>query len=110
MPAPISETLLTAIPGLSDEDRLLLVLCQEAGGNYIELRQQSWGIGVGWFTQSSVKLAPHQVAELRSSLGISAGSARRATATTLPGEFTKLRVGDSHSREFYPRVVRADSA
>ena len=107
MPTQTTETVLTAIPGLCDEERLLLVLCQYAAGSHMELRQQSWGIGVGWFTQSSVRLAPHQVAELRNSLGVS--SAGRP-ATTLPTQYSRLRVGESRRHDAYPRVVRADSA
>ena len=109
MPTPTTETVLTAIPGLSEEERLLLVLCHYSGGSHMELRQQSWGIGVGWFTQSSVRLAPHQVAELRNSLGVSSAG-RGRVATSVPTEYNRLRLGESRGHDSYPRVVRADSA
>ena len=37
----------------------------------MELRQQSFSAGLGWFTQSTVQLEPGQVAALRNALGSS---------------------------------------
>lgn len=65
-----SEVVLSSIEGSSARERIHVVLCNDsAKGSRVELRQQSWGDGVGWFTQSTVTLAPHQVAELRGALG-----------------------------------------
>ena len=56
------ETTLTAIPA-SETERLLLVLVHSAEhGSRMELRQQSFSKGIGWFTQSTVQLEPSQVA------------------------------------------------
>ena len=68
------ETIVTTLSGQTEEDRLVVVLCQyAAGANALELRQQSWGDGVGWFTQSTVEMSPRQVANLRNALGGSPG-------------------------------------
>lgn len=97
-----SETVLTTIPGKDDDQRVLAVLVHETGqASRIELRQQSWGEGLGWFTQSTVQLAPHQVAHLRAALGTSSPPA----ASRLPAEFARVPDGQHELR-----VVRADSA
>ena len=99
----LPETILATLPGASDRDRVLVVLCQAAGGTHVEIRQQSWGEGLGWYTQSSVQLEPQQVAGMRQALG-------------LGGAFAKVKVspfaatGPTRSNGFTPRVVHADSA
>ena len=94
------ETIVATLSGQTEDDRLVVVLCQHAnGGNALELRQQSWGEGVGWFTQSTVEMSPHQVAELRNALGASSG--RRP----LPARFRKVS-----ESSWQPRVTHADSA
>src|SRR5687768_2711628 len=93
------ETVLSTLSGSSERDRLLVVLVQEPGsGSRLELRQQSFGEGVGWFTQSSVGLEPHQVAELRGALG-SGSSGGNRPAASLPRAFSRVGGG------FTPRVV-----
>ena len=97
-----SETPLTKIPA-SETERLLVVLVQSpASGSRIELRQQSFSAGIGWFTQSTVQLEPGQVAALRNAL-VSAGVLRQASR--LPSEFTKFA-----APAWQPKVVHADSA
>lgn len=98
------ETVLATLPSSSDRERVLVVLCHAPSGNtQLELRQQSWGEGLGWYTQSSVQLEPEQVASLRQSLG-------------LGGNFAKVRVtpfaasAPAKASGFTPRVVHADSA
>jgi hypothetical protein len=83
---------------------LLVVLVQspEHGGR-VELRQQSFSKGIGWFTQSTVQLEPSQVAALRNALGTSASSKR--LFSSLPREFSTLA-----PTSWQPRVVHADSA
>lgn len=97
-----TETILSAIPALSDKDRLIVVLVQSAEGSRLELRQQSYGEGVGWFTQSTVQMEPGQVAQLRNSLG------QAATGTSM----TRLprSIGQQKSSAWQPRLVQADSA
>ena len=97
--SPTQETVLSTIAGASDEERLLVVLIHSvavpihslavlgsAGASRLELRQQSWGDGVGWFTQSRVELRPDQVADLRSALGASDCSRSR------PNNWPNLRL------------------
>jgi len=67
---PTNETVLSTIVGATDDERLLVVLVHSSAyGSRLELKQQSWGDGVGWFTQSRVEIQPDQVADLRSALG-----------------------------------------
>lgn len=94
------EVVLATLPGTCESEQLLVVMVHTAGGNRLELRQQSWGEGVGWFTQSTVQLAPHQVGELRGVLGAS-GAAR----PKLPAAFSRRDPSLP-----LPRIVRADSA
>src|SRR5437868_13432050 len=101
MSLPI-ETVLTTIPS-SEKERLLVVLVQSLeAGSRIELRQQSFSAGIGWFTQSTVQLEPGQVAPLRNALGSVSNS---RAATRLPREFSRIA-----PPAWQPKVVRADSA
>ena len=94
-----SETVLTNIPA-SETERLLVVLVQSPhSGSRMELRQQSFSVGLGWFTQSTVQLEPNQVAALRNALGSSTPDRR------LPRSFAKMP-----SCSWQPRLVQADSA
>jgi hypothetical protein len=95
------ETVLSEIPAQSDTERLLVVLIQGPEGSRLELRQQSFGEGVGWFTQSTVQMEPAQVAMLKNSLGVAASS----TASRLPRSFNRV-----NSAAWQPRVVRAETA
>ena len=95
------ETVLADLPGSTDRDRTLLVMRQRPGQDpLVELRQQTWGEGVGWFTQSSVALATHQVAGLRNALGI-AGCQAKACRTMRPATV---------EQPTHLRVLHADSA
>lgn len=97
-----SETVLSTIPAAAETERLQVVLVQTADGSRMELRQQSFSKGIGWFTQSTVHLEPGQVAALRNSLGATGG---RRPARPLPREFSTIAPA-----AWEPRVVRADSA
>jgi hypothetical protein len=101
------ETVLNTIPAASESERLVVVLVQSPeAGSRMELRQQSFSKGIGWFTQSTVQLEPGQVASLRNALGTN-GSASGSTrnAPRLPREFSRLAPA-----AWQPRVVQADSA
>lgn len=98
---PRPETVLATLPGSSDRDRLLVVLCQADHGSQVELRQQSWGEGLGWYTQGTVHLEPSQVAGLRQSLGLG-GSFAQVRTTAFPASAPKKSNG------FVPRVVHGD--
>jgi hypothetical protein len=96
------ETVLSTIPA-SETERLLVVLIQSADvGSRMELRQQSFSKGIGWFTQSTVQLEPGQVAALRNALGVSGG---QRPARPLPREFSRITAA-----AWEPKVVHADSA
>ena len=98
------EITVSVIPGSDDRQRLVVVLCySEAEGSRIELRQQSWGDGLGWFTQSSVTVEPHQLSQLRGSLG------RGACGRTGASHVRQVSGNTSADRSL-PRVVRAESA
>src|SRR5204862_7847067 len=97
------ETTLTSLPASIENERILVVLVQIRGeGSHVEMRQQSFGEGIGWFTQSTIHLEPSQVAALKSALG------RTSTAPTatprLPREYSKL-----NPSTWQPRLVPADS-
>jgi hypothetical protein len=98
------EIILATIPGASEHDRLLVVLRQAGVGSKIEIRQQSWGEGLGWFTQSSVCMEPHQVAELRGVLGVGRSPAATQRAP-LPRAFSQ-----PSQATWSPRVMHVDSA
>lgn len=57
---------------------MLVVHSHFADQSRIELRQQTWGEGIGWFTQNTMRLEPQQVAQLRTALG---GTATFSDAT-----------------------------
>jgi hypothetical protein len=82
----------------------------------VELRQQSYGPGVGWFTQSSVTLLPSQVAQLRAVLGTvpqGSGSNRRILSTTLGKTNPRTRSQESCEPDADRpcwNVVRCESA
>ena len=98
------ETILTSLPATVENERILVVLVQNPGeGSHVEMRQQSFGEGIGWFTQSTIRMEPGQVAALKSALGRT--STGPATTTRLPREFSKVAPAT-----WQPRVVHADSA
>ena len=95
---PHRETTLATLAGSSETERVVLVLVAKTEGSVVELRQQSWGEGVGWFTQNNVQLEPQQIAELKQTLG-------QASHATLRRASRKHTLGG-----FIPRVVRTESA
>jgi hypothetical protein len=103
------EMVLGVLPAASDKERVLLVLVQtsDAGGvsaTRMELRQQSFGEGIGWFTQSTVQLEPGQVADLRNMLGMTTAAAP-TRRPKLPREYSRVS-----SAAWQPRVVHADAS
>ena len=92
------EVNLATIDGQTSGERVLVTLCNDDCGSRVELRQQSWGDGIGWFTQNSVALHPDQVAQLKSVLA----------ATKTPRR--EVMPIQSDSAASIPFVLRADSA
>jgi hypothetical protein len=104
-----TETILTTIPAAVETERLLVVLVRTAeSGSRMELRQQSFSKGLGWFTQSTVQLEPGQVAALRNSLGSTAG--RPAPRDSVGGLGLPREYSTIAPAAWQPRVVHADSA
>lgn len=76
-PNACHEWVLANLPGASGNDRLVVVLLREFGaGNRLELRQQTWADGLGWFTQSSLPISAEQLTGLRAALGAVPPAAR----------------------------------
>ena len=94
----LRETTLSELPGVGANERVLMVhvYVDRLAESRVELRQQTWAAGIGWFTQSTVCLTPSQVAALRSSL--------RSAPQTRASKPSLAR------SPFMPRVVHADSA
>ena len=65
-----SETLLGYLPSPRDDQRLAVFRCESHDGQHYELRQQSWGNGLGWFTQNCVAVDSEQAAALRNLFGV----------------------------------------
>jgi hypothetical protein len=98
------ETTLTSLPASVENERILVVLVQNPSeGSRIEMRQQSFGEGIGWFTQSTIRMEPGQVASLKNAFGRS--SAGPVPSARLPREFSKVAPA-----AWQPRLVHADSA
>ncbi len=112
-----SETILAELPGNSDVERVLLV--HKVHGPHrqteLELRQQSWAPGIGWFTQSSVHLTPQQMGALRMTMG-QASTGKPASSVRFPSRRTSVEKAEQQrgtqpsSLPFVPRVVHAETA
>jgi hypothetical protein len=90
MKSPSTEVILAEIPGASENERLAVVHRHDATGSRVELRQQTWGEGIGWFTQTTLPLAPQQLADLRAALG--------GTSVAAPRTLRAARTTPSHLR------------
>lgn len=65
----MTEVVLATLPGATDQEQVAVVLSQRDGVSHVALRHQTYGEGLGWYTQGSVELGPQQVAALRLALG-----------------------------------------
>ena len=66
----MARTVLTTMPGSAPCQRLQVALEQrEDGPLMIELNEQHYAEGIGWFTQRSMQLDPQQWHQLRAVLG-----------------------------------------
>lgn len=69
------ETILGVLPGATDQERVLIIQEVTPGrGARLELRQQTYGEGVGWFTQVTLPLTSDQVSDLRCALSLATTS------------------------------------
>ena len=63
------EQILSTITADNEYSRLQVVLsCDAAGERTLELRQQSWGKGVGWYRQHTLQLGPAEAEALLQTL------------------------------------------
>jgi hypothetical protein len=68
-----AQTILATLPGSRPHERLQVVLTQGRHGNLtIELREQHYAEGIGWFDQRALSLEPGQFKRLQAVLGTEA--------------------------------------
>jgi len=69
----IARTALATLPGGAPQQRLQVELVQGRDGRLtIDLREQHFAEGIGWFDQRSISLEPRQVRQLQAVLGLKA--------------------------------------
>ena len=92
----LRETTLAELPGEGANERVMMVhvYSDRLAESHVELRQQTWALGIGWFTQSTICLTPAQVSALRSSLG-SAPQARAMKPIAAANSFVRVVHADS---------------
>ena len=72
------EQILSTITADNEYSRLQVVLsCDAAGERTLELRQQSWGKGVGWYRQHTLQLGPAEAEALLQTLRTSGRAWRK---------------------------------
>lgn len=64
------EALISHLPGDTENERLEVVLQVGAGDPRLLLKQQTFGPGIGWYTQSAIALTLNQLRGLQQSLCI----------------------------------------
>ncbi|WP_162006776.1 hypothetical protein [Roseimaritima sediminicola] len=74
------ETILSILPGQSDDVRTVVAMRHGDDGATIELRQESFSQAVGWFMQSRIELTGDQVGGLRQTLGLVPSRSARPSA------------------------------
>ncbi len=98
-----NSVILGELPGETPEQRVLVVwqsspsraeTCPEGAvqnqvSSYLELWQQAWGTGVGWYTYNSVGLLPSQIRHFKALLG---QAASRPDPYELPDPTPPLRL------------------
>ena len=66
-----ARTILAVLPGAGPHQRLQVALSQDRGGKLtIDLRDQHYAEGIGWFDQRSLALEPAQFRQLQAVLGL----------------------------------------
>ena len=72
------EQILSTITADNEHSRLEVALsCDAAGERTLELRQQSWGKGVGWYRQHTLQLGPAEAEALLQTLRTSGRAWRK---------------------------------
>jgi hypothetical protein len=72
-PMPLGLTILTTLAGSRPGQRLQVALAQRPDGRLvIDLREQHYAEGIGWFDQKALDLDPRQFQQLQAALGLRA--------------------------------------
>jgi hypothetical protein len=81
-------TVLAMLPGSGPLQRLQVSLAQRCDGRLtIDLREQHYAEGIGWFDQRALELDPRQVRELQAVLGAQSSrlaASERESPMTIP--------------------------
>lgn len=73
------DTTIAILPSRDPDRRLRVSLQSGKGPGGLQLIDESFSSDVGWYAQSSVHVAPEQVAALRTLLGTHVGSEKQKT-------------------------------
>lgn len=101
-----ARTVLAMLPGARPHERLQVALVQSAGpGLMIELHEQHYAEGIGWFDQRTLSLDPSQFKMLQAVLGMKSSAwsepAEPPATIPFPGPADpadrRQAVGDRHS-------------
>ena len=117
---PSSTVLIATLPSRDSQERVIVQLVQDQSSGttatLVEICQQSYGDGIGWYNQQSVALEPAQLAALRNVLG-AAGRPSGVVASdglrdaSQAGDLGRFSDGDAtHTAAEFPRILRANSA
>ena len=98
------EQTLSTIMADNEHSRLQVVLsCDAVGEQTLELRQQSWGKGVGWYRQHTLQLSPAEAEALLQTLRTSGRAWRKRAGQAggkvipLPGCTPDTALGDGRT-------------
>jgi hypothetical protein len=89
----MNECILATLPGQNPNEQLVVVLQTVPGQpSRVSLRQQTWGEGIGWYTQTTIELGTDQVAGLRLALGRSGARFSGSPLRTIPADLRIAQV------------------
>jgi hypothetical protein len=92
----VGRTILATLPGSAPLERLQVALVQRPDGRLmIDLREQHYAEGIGWFDQRTMELEPRQFQQLQAALGLKGtyvppvADAEAPMTIPFPGPFTR---------------------
>ncbi len=79
-----SENVLAHLEGSSQDERFEIAVRPRADSlsPVVSIKQQAWGTGIGWFTQSAVELPPSSLIALKRALCLAPAAIRQTAFTT----------------------------
>ena len=106
------EQILSTITADNEYSRLQVVLsCDAAGERTLELRQQSWGKGVGWYRQHTLQLGLAEAEALLQTLRTSAWRKRAGQSggkvIPFPGRASGTAPGRERAKRTKKRAARS---